>query len=120
MPSVTNKTPWARWYGLSRWQRRARLQLRISHVCAECTRQGRTEIATIADHIEDHKGDEYAFWYGALQSLCLRCHLAKHGRGMRDFQRDIDASGWPIDPAHPANQTELKEVVAARKKAAKK
>jgi hypothetical protein len=61
MPSVTTKTPWARWYGLARWQRRAKLQLKTSHVCAECQRQGRVEIATIADHIEDHKGDQFAF-----------------------------------------------------------
>ena len=54
--------------------------------------------ATVADHVEPHRGDHDKFWHGRLQSLCKPCHD-------RDKQREenggraivaIGCDGWPI------------------------
>jgi hypothetical protein len=37
---------------------------------AICLEKGQVVPATDADHIVPHKGNEWAFWYGDLQSLC--------------------------------------------------
>jgi hypothetical protein len=39
-----------------------------------CLKDGRINAATIADHIEPHKGDEQKFFFGELQSLCKLHH----------------------------------------------
>jgi hypothetical protein len=35
-----------------------------------CLKDGRINAATIAHHIEPHKGDQQKFFFGELQSLC--------------------------------------------------
>ncbi len=54
--------------------------------------------ATVADHVEPHRGDPVKFWEGRLQSLCKPCHD-------RDKQREenggrpivaIACDGWPV------------------------
>jgi hypothetical protein len=101
--------PWARLYGTTLWERRSKLQLRMFPLCAECKRQGRTQEANLSHHIEEWRPScsEYQFWYGALESLCFTCHSIHHGFNLpkEDFERDIDASGWPCDPMHPVYQS---------------
>jgi HNH endonuclease len=65
-----------RWYKTRSWLRRRRHQLRIAPLCQICLDAGQIEPATIADHIEPHKGDYRAFRLGRLRSLCKRCHDA--------------------------------------------
>ena len=69
---------WHSWYKLERWRRRAKHQLRIEPLCRYCVERGVGTLATIADHIEPHRGDPNKFWLGALQSLCKPCH--HHGK----------------------------------------
>jgi HNH endonuclease len=63
-----------RWCHTQRWRRRAALQLKLQPICAICLQNGQVVPATDADHIVPHKGNEWAFWYGELQSLCGLCH----------------------------------------------
>lgn len=70
-----------------------------------CLQQGKVEPACIADHIEPHRGDEMAFWFGPLQSLCKQHHNgAKQMLEHRGYDKAIGADGWPVDPKHPANR----------------
>jgi 5-methylcytosine-specific restriction protein A len=67
----------ARPYDSARWRRIRQQQLEADPLCAHCAARGLTVPADTVDHVRDHKGDEQAFWYGALQSLCRRCHTIK-------------------------------------------
>jgi 5-methylcytosine-specific restriction protein A len=64
-------------YSTAQWQRARLAQLQRQPCCAECTRQGRTTIATVCDHIKPVRlGAD--FWDSSnYQSLCHRCHQAK-------------------------------------------
>jgi len=65
--------------------------------------------ATIADHVEPHKGDVIKFWFGALQSLCKQCHDSpKRNVELHGYHDAIGDDGWPLDPKHPANQASKK------------
>lgn len=66
--------PWRAWYKTRRWQARRSRQLRDEPLCAMCLRDGVTTAATIADHVEPHRGDEALFFDGRLQSLCKWHH----------------------------------------------
>ena len=70
-----------------------------------CQKEGKTEPATVADHVEQVDHDAVRFWMGKLQGLCARHHNrhkqwaekdAKHG-----YSRAIGANGWPADGRHP-------------------
>ncbi|HEY1878411.1 MAG TPA: hypothetical protein VGG68_00615 [Caulobacteraceae bacterium] len=66
--------------------------------CVMCLEQsGVYVIATVADHVKPHRGDERQFWFGRLQSLCVTHHnrdkqLIEHGRPLLG----VDDDGWPI------------------------
>jgi hypothetical protein len=93
-----------RWYGMQRWRKRARQQLREHPLCAMCLRAGQVEPACVADHVTPHNGNQRAFWFGALQSLCIAHHdITKRQEEIRGYASDVDAQGWPTDPKHPAN-----------------
>lgn len=64
-------------YNTTRWRKRRALQLHEQPLCAACEAEGRVTAATVADHVVPHKGDEVAFWEGALQSMCAECHNRK-------------------------------------------
>lgn len=88
------------WYSTARWKARRSYQLAAQPLCAMCLAIGRTTAATVADHIEPHKGDPDKFWHGPLQSLCKRCHdsdkkLIELGKAPKPT---IGADGWPIAP----------------------
>ena len=92
-----------RWYHTQRWRRRAALQLKLHPLCAICLQNGQIVPATDADHIVPHKGDEWAFWFGELQSLCGSCHRSvKQKEEKHGYHSDIGIDGWPTDPAFTA------------------
>jgi hypothetical protein len=70
-----------------------------------CARLNRVTAATVADHVEPHRGDPEKFWCGELQSLCAEHHdTVKQAEERRGFVAGADASGRPIDPSHPWNR----------------
>ena len=89
-------------YDTARWQRIRAHQLRTHPLCKFCLERGIMTPATIADHVEPHRGDVNKFWLGKLQSLCHTCHNSRkreiEGRG---YYVDIGSDGMPLDPNHP-------------------
>ena len=90
--------PWKPWYSLARWRRLRSAQLAAEPLCGTCAARGLVVPATVADHVEPHRGDADKFWNGRLQSLCAPCHS-------RDKQREenggraivaIACDGWPV------------------------
>ena len=86
-------------YNASRWRKRRRQHLRSHPLCELCwTERGVVTVAEIVHHVEDHRGDVAAFWFGELQSLCREHHETIHGRGNRV---QIGEDGWPIEQQEP-------------------
>lgn len=99
--------PWRRLYNTKAWHRLRTAQLRDEPLCKFCLEQGRTEAATIVDHIVPHKGDHGLFFDpGNLASLCKTCHdsakQAAERRGVEAIGSRVD--GTPIDPGHHWNK----------------
>lgn len=91
-------------YNSRAWRKRRALQLRHEPLCRYCQRMGRVTEATVADHIEPHRGDLDKF-NGPLQSLCKLCHDSVKAReeGIdgalgRAWKVGHDVTGAPIDP----------------------
>jgi 5-methylcytosine-specific restriction endonuclease McrA len=100
-------SPFARFplYRKHRWKKRARAQLAAEPLCRLCLERGIVTPATIADHVEPHKGDVIKFWFGALQSLCKQCHDSpKRNVELHGYHDAIGDDGWPLDPKHPSNR----------------
>lgn len=96
----TPKPAWANWYGLARWKRLRRSQLRKDPLCCYCKREGHIKAANVVDHIKAHRGDPLLFWKETnLQSLCKRHHdsdkqrFEKSGR----VKKRIGPDGWPLE-----------------------
>lgn len=89
-------------YNTVRWRKLRAAQLRAEPLCAYCERLGRVTAATVADHVEPHRGDEVLFWTGRLQSLCDGCHSSvKQAEEHGGFARGCGVDGLPVDPRHP-------------------
>lgn len=89
---------WKAWYKTARWQKLRALQLHNHPLCVMC-RPRRLTIATVADHIEPHRGDPILFWDpDNLQSLCETHHNSDKQRIERGGapRPIIGADGWPI------------------------
>ena len=89
---------YSQWYAKPRWREKRTRQLQRQPLCVFCERMGRTTPATIADHIEPHRGDLHKFWHGDLMSLCATCHSSVKQRmenGKAVVQVGLD--GWPIE-----------------------
>lgn len=92
-------------YNSTRWRKLRAAQLSAHPLCKMCEDQGRTTSATVADHVEPHKGDLELFWRGELQSLCSECHssskqsIERGGRAM-----GCDVNGLPLDSKHFWNE----------------
>jgi hypothetical protein len=70
-----------------------------------CEAAGVLTPATVADHVEPHRGDMEKFWSGELQSLCEHHHNSvKQAEERNGYSPQIGADGWPLDPRHPANR----------------
>lgn len=95
----------ARLYDTVRWKRRRARQLRDEPLCRLCLALHNVVTgATVADHIEPHRGDPELFWNGELQSLCDSCHSSLKQQQERSGRFEgSDLDGNPIDPAHPWN-----------------
>jgi len=84
-------------YATRRWRARRIRQLTAQPLCQICLQFDRYTAATVADHIEPHRGDPIKF-DGPLQSLCATCHsgfkkeLEETGR-----YRGCDEDGLPFD-----------------------
>jgi len=79
-------------YGTARWKAIRALHLRQSPICVYCGRA-----ATVADHVEPHKGDLTKFYEGALQSLCKPCHdSSKKAEEARGEPIGCDVNGNPL------------------------
>jgi 5-methylcytosine-specific restriction endonuclease McrA len=97
-----------RLYSLAAWRGkngRRLQQLREEPLCRFCLIIGTVTEATVADHVQAHKGDADLFWAGPLQSLCAPCHnrlkaqVEAHG-----YHDQCDHTGWPVSDSHPANR----------------
>ena len=78
------------------WRKRAKYQLRPQPLCEVCLKDGRINAATIADHIEPHKGDQEKFVFGELQSLCKLHHeSAKKREEASGYSTQIGTDGCP-------------------------
>jgi 5-methylcytosine-specific restriction endonuclease McrA len=89
-------------YKTAHWQRLRRHQLRIEPLCKFCLERGIVTPATIADHIEPHKGDVNSFFLGKLQSLCWSCHSGqKQQIEKKGYYKGCDVRGMPLDPNAP-------------------
>lgn len=97
-----------RWYNTTAWRGpkgRRTLQLQTHPLCRFCEAAGEVKAADTADHITAHRGDPALFWEGELQSLCADCHSqAKQQIENHGYHDRCDASGYPLDPNHPANK----------------
>src|SRR5215472_13127097 len=88
-----------RWYTTASWLRRRSHQLRIEPLCRTCLERDLVTPATVADHIEPHRGDYNAFRLGALRSLCKACHDGLDGRNRAPVRSrsPVRADGTPSD-----------------------
>jgi 5-methylcytosine-specific restriction enzyme A len=91
------------WYTSSFWLKRRRHQLRVAPLCQTCLEAGRVEPATVADHVESHRGNYTAFRLGRLRSLCKACHDALDHMSNAPRRWGCDVTGMPLDPRHPWN-----------------
>jgi 5-methylcytosine-specific restriction protein A len=67
-------------YSTGRWSRVRAALLREQPMCRACEADGRLVPATVADHIEPHRGSVGKFWAAVpegLQPLCADCHRRK-------------------------------------------
>lgn len=95
----------ASWYNTRRWRQRRLAQLQAQPLCVFHEKQNQVVMATIADHVHPHRGDEDLFWHGELQSLCKQCHDSlKQQQEHKGYHNAIGVDGWPIDPQHPVNR----------------
>ena len=96
--------PHKKLYDSAAWKRRRRALLDEEPLCRLCTARGRIAEATVADHVEPHRGDLGKFYHGALQPLCSTCHSgAKQSEELGRGLRGCDELGVPLDRNHHWN-----------------
>ena len=94
-------------YGTAEWQKLRRRRLDEEPLCRMCAAKGLVNAASVCDHIKPHRGEPALFFdYSNTQSLCPPCHdgTKKHIEAY-GFSNEIGADGFPIDEAHPFNQS---------------
>jgi 5-methylcytosine-specific restriction enzyme A len=83
-------------YHTKRWKLRRLQQLRQQPLCSACQQDGVVKAATVAHHVEDHRGDYKLFFTSPLQSLCKKCHdNIREGSHVPSYQRGCDVNGKP-------------------------
>ena len=74
-------TPTERGYDY-KWQKFRKEYLKKNPFCVVCLNKGKLIQAKVIDHIVPHKGNERLFWdENNMQTLCIRCHNKKTGKG---------------------------------------
>ena len=93
-------------YSNRRWVRARAFHLAEEPLCRMCAAEGTVTSATVVDHIVPRAvAPDRAFDGANLQSLCKRHHDArKQQQESRGYHSEVDADGYPVDPAHPANR----------------
>lgn len=90
------RSAYSQWYACRGWRAKRAAQLQKEPLCRYCQQQGLIVEATVADHIEPHRGDLAKFWRGALQSLCGPCHSSvKQREEGGHTPKGCDREGWP-------------------------
>jgi 5-methylcytosine-specific restriction endonuclease McrA len=76
-------------------------------LCRMCAAAGVVTPATVVDHVIPVRvRPELAFERSNLQALCKGHHdSAKRQQEHRGYHAELDARGYPLDPAHPTNMT---------------
>jgi len=88
-------------------KQRARRLARSSGLCELCTADGRTQLATVVDHIKPlaQGGQDVD---SNTRNLCDACHAAvtaeQFGHERQVRLGACDNSGMPTDPRHPWNR----------------
>ena len=111
MTSRDKRSPEAReyrkLYDTARWKRIRIDQLTLEPYCRMCKEEGKVRLATIVDHVIDHKGDIDLFYNGERQSLCKTHHDGvKQSQSHTGFRKGFDEGGVPLDKNHPWNQSD--------------
>ena len=84
-------------YNTAAWQKKRARLLRDQPLCVFCKSKGKIVPATVADHVEPHRGDYNKFWNGALQGLCKYCHDSTKARiEAGTLKPEIGVDGWPV------------------------
>lgn len=97
--------PWRKWYQLKAWRDRRRVQLAAHPLCERCLSEAKIVPATVANHMQPHRGDWNLFISGPLQSLCAPCHDKDVQEiESKGFSTAVAEDGWPSDGSHPANR----------------
>lgn len=83
-------------YHTARWRKLRLQQLRKDPLCAACLRDNYVKAATVAHHLEDHRGDYNLFFNSPLESLCKQCHdrIWSDSEAL-GYQRGCDINGKP-------------------------
>ena len=107
---ATESRPWQRWYGLAVWQKLRKLRLASEPLCRMCEAENRSTTATVCDHVTPHRGDWALFAdYDNTQSLCASHHNhRKQSEERTGYSKAVGADGYPIDPRHPFNASEVR------------
>lgn len=94
-----------RGYG-SPWDRARRSFLNAHPWCRMCAEEGRQVRAEHVHHGIAHKGDKARFWDKSKWVPLCAHHHNKDAQQIetRGYRSAVDASGMPIDPAHPFNR----------------
>ena len=91
-------------YNTARWRKIRAAQLSLEPTCRSCAQRNVTTVATVCNHLRPET-KATAFFAGPYSSLCAPCHdsgMQKEERA--GYSGACDATGWPTDDRHPANQ----------------
>lgn len=100
---MPNSRQYHQLYATAKWRKLRKRQLQAEPLCRYCLRSGFVTPATVADHIQPHRGKEWLFFdIENLQSLCTPCHnTQKRQEEIGGFSTGAGVDGEPLDPNHP-------------------
>jgi 5-methylcytosine-specific restriction enzyme A len=87
-------------YDRRSWRRRSRMHRQQFPLCQCCLAKGIVKVADASHHVMPHRGDDWAFFSGELESLCSQCHAETDAALRRGYDRTIGEDGWPVDREH--------------------